>query len=136
MGRVRRGDSVRSAAGALGPALGRAALSLGVVSAYGLARTARLVPVGRRAGWRDDAAFAELVGPLSRSLRWRLRTLRHRLASAVVAGPRARATHAHVRTVGGIFFGVVGVAAAASVVVVVLADAYATPLRLSLPVFG
>ena len=136
MGRVRRGASVRSAAGAFGPALGRAALGLGMVSAYGLARSARLVPVGRRAGWRDDAAFAELVGPLSRSLGWRLRTCRHRLVSALAVGPRARATHADLRTAGGVLLAAAGVAAAASVAVVVMADAWATPLRLSFPSFG
>ena len=107
-----------------------------MVSAYALARSSRAVPVGRRADWQEDAAFAELVGPLSRSLGWRLRTGRHRLASAVAVGPRARATHAQVRTVGGMLLAAAGVAAAASVAVVVMADAWATPLRLSFPVFG
>lgn len=112
--------------------MARVALTIGVLSAHGLARTARLGPRGRRCStWRDDRAFAEIVGPLASSLRWRLRTGRPGvgLQRALAAGSRTRA-------VGGACAAVGGLAAAASVLIVTLADVYTTPIRLAMHPFG
>ena len=110
-------------------------LHLGTLSPYGMAQFARPVPARRAAtgqapagpltSWRDDHAFAAVVEPLAHDLGWRLRV--RRLAIAAATRPVARGLLV-AALVGGL------AAVSLSLLVVTIADAWATPLRLPLAV--
>ena len=109
-------------------------LHLGTLSPYGMAQFARPAPArpaptrqvqaGRPTSWRDDHAFAAVVEPLTHDLGWRLRV--QRLAIAAATRPVARGLLV-VALLGGL------AAVSLSLLVVTIADAWTTPLRLPLP---
>lgn len=77
--------------------------------------------------WRDDRDFAAVVAPLAHDLRWRLRVRR----LAFVRTPRPR-----LRTAGVVLAATGALVASVSVLLFTFADAYATPMRVSVRLFG
>ena len=124
MGRMRRRSAQGPDEGGATSVLSRWLLHLGALSPYGMAQFARPVPAQQRVTtWRDDQAFAAVVAPLTHDLGWRLRV--RRLAIGAATRPVARALAALT------VLGLVAVASL-SLLVVTIADAWATPLRLAL----
>jgi hypothetical protein len=80
--------------------------------------------------WRDDHDFAAIVGPLARNLRWRVRV--GRLVFGSVGHPVLRAAG----NTGAVLALATATVICASVLVLTVAGAYATPVRWSLGPFG
>jgi hypothetical protein len=104
------GEHISGALRSLRPVLARTAVRLGYLTGARPAPPWRATGDGARPP-DDDLAFAAIVAPLRRSLRWRLRTAR------VVAGPAFVGLPALVMVVACTTVGV-------SALVVMLADAY------------